>query len=1157
MANNADGSIIIDTKIDRTGAEAGSDELVASVRRMASSVRGLGREAQISLKKQVDAFARMNAQYNEQAKKVAKLREELKAFDSQQVETDEFRGLEKTLKSLEEQFDTTEQKQREWLNLGFPVDSAPLKEIEKELDEIYAKMQKVQERQTNMKSSGTAYKKPEELKGYGTTASKLQVEERRLADMQTRIGTSYDSISAKADKYKDSVRGLTITNSGLHKNISRLSAGLKKAATMMLGLNKQAKQTKMTMGRMLGMSLLFSIVFRALSAVMGGIKEGFQNLAQYSGVTNNAISSLMSALTRLKNSFATAFAPILEVVAPILVSFINIISRAVTYVGMFFASLTGQSSFVKAVGVQEDYAAELKDTADQAQNAEKALKKYLNPLDEINRYETDVSGSSAGVKPGYTGPDPSEMFETVPIENSIKGLADKIRNLIKAEDWDGLGEYIASGINKGLQKIKDAISWDNVGPQITYFANAFTKTLNSLADNINWDLLGSTIGEGVNTIVKMLNLLVEGIDWKRLGKSFANGINGLVRTVNWKEFGNLLGSKFMIAWNMLYGFVTNLKWGDIGTAIGKALNGAIEKIDGTTIGKAVSNLIIGLLDMITKAVKTADWKAVGVEIGNMLKAIDWVGIGNGLFKAGLAIIQGLLSAFGELPLPVQLAAAAITAFFTALKGYTIIKLIIDAINGAGGLISALSGLVGFLTNPVVLAITAVVAAGILIIANWEEISAAASDLWGKITDTLSRFWERIKKNASELWNSISNVISKVWDGLKKTASKVFDTIKTTISKVWDKVKKNASDLWNSISNVVSKAWDGIKTTATKVFNAVGTGIANVWSNIKKNTSEIWNGITNTISKVWNGLKSTATNVFNGIKNGISTAWNNVKSATSSIWNGIKSNLSSIWNGIKSGASNIFNGIKNAITTAWNNTKSSTSSLWEGIKSGLTTTWSRLSSSASSTFEGMKSVITNAWNSLKSISTSIWNGISGAVSSVWANMGGAASRAGNIIKNAFSGAFRALVSLIKAPVNSVIGLINGLVRGVVSGINFILKGFNLLSVHIPSWVPGIGGKTLGFNFSYITAPQIPYLATGAVIPPNAPFAAVLGDQKHGTNIETPEALLRKIVREESGNKGLGGKYQFTAVINRRTIFDELIEEAKLRQSASGMNPFELV
>jgi len=48
------------------------------------------------------------------------------------------------------------------------------------------------------------------------------------------------------------------------------------------------------------------------------------------------------------------------------------------------------------------------------------------------------------------------------------------------------------------------------------------------------------------------------------------------------------------------------------------------------------------------------------------------------------------------------------------------------------------------------------------------------------------------------------------------------------------------------------------------------------------------------------------------------------------------------------------------------------------------------------------------------------------------------------------------------------------------------------------------------------PQIPRLATGAVIPPNAAFAAILGDQKSGTNIEAPESLIRKILQDELGN-----------------------------------------
>ena len=124
-------------------------------------------------------------------------------------------------------------------------------------------------------------------------------------------------------------------------------------------------------------------------------KSGFENLAQYSNSTNSAISSLMASMTRLKNSFATAFAPVLTVVAPIMSRFIDMISRAITYVGMFAAALTGQDTFVKAVGVQEDYAAGLEKTSKNTNQAggdpmaikrgmDKAVNAAVDALKEIS-----------------------------------------------------------------------------------------------------------------------------------------------------------------------------------------------------------------------------------------------------------------------------------------------------------------------------------------------------------------------------------------------------------------------------------------------------------------------------------------------------------------------------------------------------------------------------------------------------------------------------------------------------------------------------------------------------------------------------------------------------------------------------------------------------
>ena len=93
----------------------------------------------------------------------------------------------------------------------------------------------------------------------------------------------------------------------------------------------------------------------------------------------------------------------------------------------------------------------------------------------------------------------------------------------------------------------------------------------------------------------------------------------------------------------------------------------------------------------------------------------------------------------------------------------------------------------------------------------------------------------------------------------------------------------------------------------------------------------------------------------------------------------------------------------------------------------------------------------------------------------------------------------------------------------------------------------------YSMMQIAEHAVPYLASGAVIPPNAPFVAVLGDQRHGQNLEAPEELIRQIVREEAGS---GGSYRFTAEIDRRVLFDQFIEEAKVRQTQNGLDPFEV-
>ena len=150
-------------------------------------------------------------------------------------------------------------------------------------------------------------------------------------------------------------------------------------------------------------------------------------------------------------------------------------------------------SAARAIAVQKNYAASLgdtasaaKDAADATEDAAKAAEDYLSPLDDLNKFtaeDTTSKASSGNSGSSGGGVDPGQMFEDVPIESNIEKIFQKIKDLIKSGDFEGLGEMMADAINRGLKKVKKAISWDNVGPTVTYFVTAFTRTFNSLVDN--------------------------------------------------------------------------------------------------------------------------------------------------------------------------------------------------------------------------------------------------------------------------------------------------------------------------------------------------------------------------------------------------------------------------------------------------------------------------------------------------------------------------------------------------------------------------------------------------------------------------------------------------------------------------------------------------
>lgn len=807
----ADGTITLETKADEKGVKVGMKEIEASVKRMSSSVEGLGEKAKIALQKQLDSLSKLNNQYGQQAQKVEALKKRLKELSDQKIETEEYKCLGAEIKKLDNEFEKVEQKQKEWLDMGFPADS--MKNLDDQMDEIWEKLDKLQKKQAEMKSSGTAYVDPRSLSEYQSTASRLTVEEMRLDDMNNRLNTSFASTEMRlkecgeeaarssskfsglaesarrfAEKLKQS--GITGMKQKLHELWQALDklmskfmqlasgaivGGLQKISGGIFGIHKSANKSTLSLKNLMKYAFGIRTLFALFNKIRSAATEGIQNLAQHdlltnTGKVNQSLSELQSALTQLKNSFATAFSPILTVAAPILVQFINLISQAVTRVGMLIAALTGQKTFVKAIAVQENYAASLDKTANSAKKAAKALQGYLSPIDEINRYD-DGSSSDPGIGSGggYTGPSAADMFEEVPIESSLKGIADKIKELVQNEDWEGLGAYIADGINKGLQKIYNVINWNNVGPEVTKFITAFTTTFNSLVDHINWDLMGRTLGAGVNTLVNSLNLLIGngGIDFNKIGASIAKGLRGAIGEINWTSLGELLGNKFIISWRMLSGFVNEMSrkndagitgWTELGKAVGKAMTGTFSKISFTDIAKALVGVINGAFETLAGFDNEFDWKSFQENlksgIQTMVNDIDWKGNGKafGDFLSHLcdcitaAIDNGTFQKLGE----------GIGEFLAELPWGKLLKTAASAlVNGLGEALSGLwrSSLTGKITAGLI------VAFGAVKVAQITGLDHLAAYLIGSLASKIIS-----AKNTKTLTDSVETVLGKSLEG---------------------------------------------------------------------------------------------------------------------------------------------------------------------------------------------------------------------------------------------------------------------------------------------------------------------------------------------------------------------------------------------------------
>ena len=213
------------------------------------------------------------------------------------------------------------------------------------------------------------------------------------------------------------------------------------------------------------------------------------------------------------------------------------------------------------------------------------------------------------------------------------------------------------------------------------------------------------------------------------------------------------------------------------------------------------------------------------------------------------------------------------------------------------------------------------------------------------------------------------------------------------------------------------------------------------------------------------------------------------------------------------------GLVAAFVALWNNCEEFRQfwiDLWDALQSGAQVVIDGIGTAFEQLGEGFSQVGDGIMLMFDSIG-SVFSGLGETISGVCDDIGGFFSDLGETI----SGAWDSIVSGIKASVNTAIGFVNTMISGAEGAINFLIDAINTLHWEIPDWVPWIGGKSFGFDIPNASFPRVPELATGAVIQPNSPFLAVLGDQPNGVNIEAPLNTIKDALTQTMAEHGGAG------------------------------------
>lgn len=1027
MANGADGSIVIDTTLDNTGFERGSQRLEQAVKGVTDSLNGIGKQVQNAIggfapvvnqagQTLRQSFAQASTGVQDMAESMdqamtsggfakgmneaqractslanqltrlgdaesmgVKTETQMKRF---QLNVDRARASVQQLQMNMARLGSQQVATQEYEQLASSIQKAEValfklydrRDIMQEMnvDQSSAQWQRLDIQIRNAEQTLARYERQMEglhASGGATMLGSQSMQFQQMsAQLQQMMGNlqHYEQVAAGFNVIASPAAQSQRALEGVDRELQQKPKDAVAAAAGMSKFGSALRTARSTAMQAIG--ALAKMPFKALSKGFSGVVNAVKRFSSHSHNASMTSQGLVRALTNLRRMLISRLKE--QFITSLMDGMRDAMQALAAYSSSFNASMSSITNSMK--GMSANLAVSLGSLVNAIAPALSSIIGWLSQaISYLNAFFALLSGkSSVTVAKKQTDSYADSLKSAGGAASDLKKQVYGFDQLNKAQSDSGGG-----GGGSGAGDMYEDVPISSLLPDSIagYFESIKAAFLGQ-----RWEELGGIIADGMNYVVSAVdNWIVStfhpaAVMW---AGNIAQTLNGLVGGFDWMGLSIMVADGANAILDTLNTFLTTFDFTALGVGLGTSITGLFAHIDWDLAGRTVASGINMVINTLLGAVTSINWSGMGTSLATGLMSavngINWTGAGQtintaitGLFQTVNAFMSGMN--WGEVGAQVGRIVSEMDIVTWLSEAGTLLSSLIE------GIYQTISGF-----------ITAI---------NWQQLG---SDLWNGIIGFLASFdWSGVVSSAFEYLGAVIGgsaalvlgFVTSVWESIKAGFESIKETYFAPYFNEYGQMTIEGffQGILDMLTNIGQWVIDHIFTPFINGFKAA-FGIASPSTVMKEQGGYIIDGLLQGITAAWESIVTWVTGVVEEFAGFFSGLWDTISGAASTAWEGIKTTITGVWDGISTAASTTWNTISTTVTGVWDGLSTAATQTWNSISTTITTLWTDLSTSASTTWEGIKTSVstwfTDTWTSLSGTAESIKTGLSNAWDSV--------------------------------------------------------------------------------------------------------------------------------------------------------------------------------